>query len=233
MRILAIESSAKAASIAVTENGSLVSQFFQSSALTHSRTLLCMAQDLLSNLELKLSDIDSIAVAKGPGSFTGVRVAVSAAQGLALGLDIPLTGVSSLAALAQGALKEQPDAKLALSAIDARMGEVYFALFAKSVQGLQVLYEESVLSPEAASAKVQELISEQRVVTAGTGIELLRAAGLNCAAPAVLFPDPCSIIELGQEYIAQGWICDAQAAQPVYIRNEVTWKKLDQQGKAH
>lgn len=230
--ILALDSATENCSVALKKGSA---RYYRQSAekQQHAAAILKMADEVLNEAGQSLSDISYIVYGQGPGSFTGVRVAVSAAQGLALGLDIPLTGVSSLAALAQGALKEQPDAKLALSAIDARMGEVYFALFAKSVQGLQVLYEESVLSPEAASAKVQELMSEQRVVTAGTGIELLRAAGLNCAAPAVLFPDPCSIIELGQEYIAQGWICDAQAAQPVYIRNEVTWKKLDQQGKAH
>lgn len=89
MRILAIESSARAASVALTEDGALVSQFFQASGLTHSRTLLKMAQELLSSLDMTVSDVDAVAVAKGPGSFTGVRIGVAAAKGLCWGADKP------------------------------------------------------------------------------------------------------------------------------------------------
>ncbi len=127
MRILAIESSARAASVAVSEDGALVGQYFQASALTHSRTLLKMAEDLLSNLELSMSDVDAVAVARGPGSFTGVRIGVAAAKGLCWGADKPCVGVSTLEAMAwQG---EGRGDVVICPAMDARRGQIYNALF--------------------------------------------------------------------------------------------------------
>ncbi len=133
MRILAIESSAKAASVALTDNGSLISQYFQASALTHSRTLLCMAEDLLSNLELSLSDIDVIAAAKGPGSFTGIRIGLAAAKGLAWGGDKPICGVSTLEAMAWH-LSDRHGV-IICPAMDARRGEIYNAKFISDSSG--------------------------------------------------------------------------------------------------
>ncbi|MBR2879424.1 MAG: tRNA (adenosine(37)-N6)-threonylcarbamoyltransferase complex dimerization subunit type 1 TsaB, partial [Oscillospiraceae bacterium] len=87
MIILSLESSAKSASVAVSKDGTLLAQSFQNSGLTHSCTLLPMAEDLLKNAGLKMSDIDAVAVARGPGSFTGIRIGVSAAKGLCWGAD--------------------------------------------------------------------------------------------------------------------------------------------------
>jgi len=100
MLILALESSAKPASVAVCSDGELLGQYFQNSGLTHSRTLLAMAESLLKNLGITMADIGLIAVSCGPGSFTGVRIGVSAAKGLAWGLDKPVCGVSTLEAMA-------------------------------------------------------------------------------------------------------------------------------------
>lgn len=126
MRILALESSAKAASVALCNSSELVGQYFQNSGLTHSRTLLKMTEDLLSNLELTVSDIDLIAVASGPGSFTGIRIGVSAAIGLAWGADKPVCGVSTLEAMAY--LAPYPD-RVITPVMDARRGQVYTASF--------------------------------------------------------------------------------------------------------
>ena len=100
MRILAFECSAKAASVCLAENGQLVSQYFQASALTHSRTLLKMGEDLLNNLELGIKDVDACAVSIGPGSFTGIRIGIAAVKGLCWGADKPAIGVSTLEAMA-------------------------------------------------------------------------------------------------------------------------------------
>ena len=89
MLILAFESSAKAASVALCRDGHLVSQYSQCSGLTHSRTLLPMAEDMLKNAELTIGDIDAFAVAHGPGSFTGIRIGVSTVKGLAWASDKP------------------------------------------------------------------------------------------------------------------------------------------------
>ena len=96
MKILALESSAVAASVALTEDEVLVAQAFQNSGLTHSRTLMPLCEDLLKNLDLTLADVDLIAVAAGPGSFTGLRIGVSAAKGLAWAAQKPCCGVSTL-----------------------------------------------------------------------------------------------------------------------------------------
>ena len=96
MLILAFESSARAASAALCRDGRLVSQYSQCSALTHSRTLLPMAEDMLKNAEIALADVDLIAVAHGPGSFTGIRIGVSTVKGLSWAAEKPCVGVSTL-----------------------------------------------------------------------------------------------------------------------------------------
>lgn len=102
MKILALESSAVSASVALTEDDKLIAQSFQNCGLTHSRTLLPMAEALLANCGVSLSEVDAFAVAHGPGSFTGVRIGVATVKGLALGTDRPCVGVSTLEAMAWG-----------------------------------------------------------------------------------------------------------------------------------
>ena len=126
MLILAFESSAKAASAALVRDGKLLSQYSQCSGLTHSRTLLPMGEDMLKNAELSMSDADLLAVAHGPGSFTGVRIGVSMVKGLAWALDKPCVGVSTLEAMAWHGLAA---GGLICPVMDARRSQVYNALF--------------------------------------------------------------------------------------------------------
>ena len=126
MLILAFESSAKAASVALCRDGHLLSQYSQCSGLTHSRTLLPMAEDMLKNAELALQDVDLIAVAHGPGSFTGIRIGVSTVKGLACAGDKPCVGVSTLEAMAWHGLAA---GGYVCPVMDARRSQVYNALF--------------------------------------------------------------------------------------------------------
>lgn len=126
MLILAFESSAKAASVALCRDGHLVSQYSQCSGLTHSHTLLPMAEDMLKNAELTLRDVDLIAVAHGPGSFTGIRIGVSTVKGLAWAGDTPCVGVSTLEAMAWHGLAA---GSYVCPVMDARRSQVYNALF--------------------------------------------------------------------------------------------------------
>lgn len=128
MYMLAFESSAKAASVALCKDGALISQYFHCSGLTHSRTLLPMAEDLLKNCGLTIRDLDVIAVSHGPGSFTGVRIGVSTAKGLCWGADLPAIGVSTLEAMAYNALGIS-EGQIICCAMDARRDQVYNALF--------------------------------------------------------------------------------------------------------
>ena len=126
MLILAFESSAKAASAALVKDGRLLSQYSQCSGLTHSRTLLPMGEDMLKNAELKLSDVDLIAVAHGPGSFTGIRIGVSMVKGLAWAAEKACIGVSTLEALAWHGVAA---GGYVCPVMDARRNQVYNAIF--------------------------------------------------------------------------------------------------------
>ena len=143
MKILALESSAKAASVCIMDGRELIAHYFQCSGLTHSRTLLKMAEDMLHGTGLKISDIDMVAVAKGPGSFTGIRIGVAAAKGLAWGADKAICGVSTLEAMAyQTAMKGY----IICPVMDARRSQVYNALFQSDGNGIERLCPDRAIS---------------------------------------------------------------------------------------
>ena len=157
MRILAFETSAKAASVALLEGDALLGELYLNCGLTHSRTLLESAQRLLEITELTAKDIDAVACAAGPGSFTGVRIGIGIAQGLALGAELPMIGVSTLATMAQGAWRKTGATRV-LAAIDARMGEVYWAEYQRDEQGVWHGEEtEAVLKPDAVAERLAQL----------------------------------------------------------------------------
>ena len=126
MKILAFETSAKAASVALMENGKLLGESYQNTGLTHSQTLMVMAEDLLKACNLTAKDVEAVAVAAGPGSFTGVRIGVAAAKGFAWGGELPCYGVSTLEAMAQNLGVYQG---YVVPAMDARRNQVYTAIF--------------------------------------------------------------------------------------------------------
>ena len=126
MKLLAFESSAKAASVAILEQERLLGEVYQNSGQTHSRTLLKMAEDLLCNCGLEVADLDAVAVAAGPGSFTGVRIGMAAAKGLCWGAELPLYGVSTLESMAR--FYGQTESAV-FAAMDARRSQVYTAGF--------------------------------------------------------------------------------------------------------
>lgn len=126
MKILAFETSAKAASVALMENGKLLGESYQNTGLTHSQTLMVMAEDLLKTAGLTAQDVEAVAVAAGPGSFTGVRIGVAAAKGFAWGAQLPCYGVSTLEAMARNLGVWQG---YVVPAMDARRSQVYTAVF--------------------------------------------------------------------------------------------------------
>lgn len=128
MLILGIESSARAASAALCRDGELLGQYYQCAGLTHSRTLLPMAEELLRGTDTALADIDGVAVSVGPGSFTGVRIGVAAVKGLCFGAEKPAVGVSTLEAMAWNGVNRGEGA-LVCCCMDARRSQVYNALF--------------------------------------------------------------------------------------------------------
>ena len=126
MRLLAFETSAKAASVALFDGQNLLAEQYQNTGLTHSQTLLVMAEDLLQQCVMSARDVEGVAVANGPGSFTGVRIGVAAAKGFAWGGEIPIYGVSTLEAMARGLGIFEG---YVCPVMDARRSQVYNALF--------------------------------------------------------------------------------------------------------
>ena len=126
MRLLAFETSAKAASVALFEDGNLLAEQYQNTGLTHSQTLMVMTEQMLSQCNLTAKDVDAVAVANGPGSFTGVRIGAAAAKGFAWGAEIPIYGVSTLEAMALGLGIYDG---FVCPVMDARRQQVYNALF--------------------------------------------------------------------------------------------------------
>ena len=179
MLILAFESSARAASAALLKDGKLLSQYTQCSGLTHSRTLLPMGEDMLKNAELTLGDVDLLAVAHGPGSFTGIRIGVSMVKGLAWALDKPCVGVSTLEAMAWHGLSA---GGLICPVMDARRSQVYNALFSVE-NGRPVRLTED--RPISLDDLAQELGSyDWPAFLVGDGAEMsydyLTKEGVNC-----------------------------------------------------
>ena len=172
MKILALESSAKAASVAICEDDKLVCQYWQNSGLTHSRTLLKMAEGVLLDSGITMQNIDIVAVAKGPGSFTGIRIGVAAAKGLAWAEDKPVCGVSSLEAMAWP-LADREDVVIC-PVMDARLKQVYNAKFLPRQGSVQRICEDRAV---ALDALAEEIKTDGRMhLLVGDGAELCYAS---------------------------------------------------------
>lgn len=181
MLTLAFESSAKAASVALVEDGRLISQYSQCSALTHSRTLLPMAEDMLKNAELELAKIDLFAVAHGPGSFTGIRIGVSTVKGLAWAAGKPCVGVSTLEAMAWHGLAA---GGYICPVMDARRSQVYNALFKIEDGKPQRLCEDRPIALADLAGELQKLDAPVFLVGDGVGLaeHFLSGQGIACIA---------------------------------------------------
>lgn len=219
MKILALETSAKACSAAVTEGGQILASCYQNTGLTHSRTLMPMVESMLKNAELTVDDLGAVAVAVGPGSFTGLRIGVAAAKGLAFAAGLPAAGVSTLEAMALGL--SHMDA-LIVCAMDARRNQVYNALFeAKNGSLTRLCQDRAVGLPELA----EELRGDPRPkIAVGDGGALcqkaLEESGVSCAlAPArLLHQNAVGVALAAGELAAAGKLTTAQALSPVYLR---------------
>jgi len=223
MLVLAFESSAKPASVAVFKQvmctsserlplGEFLGQSFQNNGFSHSRTILSMAESLLKNLDLKPSDMDLIAVANGPGSFTGVRIGVSAAKGLAWGLDIPVCGVSTLEAMARQTRIEDA---LICPVMDARRDQVYNALFAWRNNTLVRLCDDRAISIKDLNKDISGFPAPRILVGDGVSVcksfdgfadcvvppKLMRYQTAYGVALAALHAEPIPAIELEPFYL--------------------------------
>ena len=167
MLILAFETSAKAASVALTENGKLLGESYQNTGLTHSQTLMVMAEDTLKQCGKTAADVNAVAVAAGPGSFTGVRIGVAAAKGFAWGAELPCYGVSTLEAMAESLGIYEG---YVCPCMDARRSQVYNALFRAEKGKLTRVAEDRAIALKDLKEELKNL--EKPVFLVGDGANL-------------------------------------------------------------
>ncbi len=186
MLILALESSAKAASAAVARDGRLLDLEFRSEGLTHSVTLLPMARFALEKCGLTIRDVDAVAVSRGPGSFTGIRIGVSTAKGLCWGAEKPAVGVSTLEAMAWNAA-ETAGESVVCCAMDARRSQVYNALFRIESGRPLRLTEDRAISLPALETELSSM--GKPVLVLGDGAVLCYNYLLERNVPVALAPE--------------------------------------------
>lgn len=230
LKILAVDTATEACSAALLVGDKVFSRW-EEAPRDHTRKILPMVQAVLEDAGISLDQLDAIAFGRGPGSFTGVRIGISVAQGLAFGAGVPLIGISTLAAMAQGVYRLEGATRV-LSAIDARMNEVYFGRYELQAECMQLVGEEVVSEP---SLLVAELTADAALTgswsAVGTGFETYGETLANLAedlvrSQAVRFPAALDMLPLARAAWLAGEAVAVEQATPVYLRDKVTWKKL-------
>lgn len=226
-KILAIDTSTENCSVALLVNDQVISRS-EVAPRDHTKKVLPMVDEVLKEAGVTLQDLDALAFGRGPGSFTGVRIGIGIAQGLAFGADLPMIGVSTLAAMAQASYRLHGATDVAV-AIDARMSEVYWARYTRQENGEWAGVDEECVIPPAnlvAEAKADDVTW----TTAGTGWDAYQSelAGLpfSVTASEVLYPDSQDIVVLAKQELEKGNTVPVEESSPVYLRDNVTWKKL-------
>lgn len=230
MKLLAIDTATEACSAAISIDGEILS-LFEVCPQQHSQRILPMVDELLKQADIRVADLDFLAFGRGPGSFTGVRIATGMLQGLALGTGLPVIGVSTLAAMAQQVIMEQKLQRVAV-AIDARMSEVYWGCFEsahpENKSGHPTLIgQEQVLPPEDAASILP--FSDLPFGVAGTGWLAYPEIGKLLPNPesiSVYYPDARYMLPIAIAAARQGKAKEIEDIAPVYLRDKVSWKKL-------
>lgn len=224
MKLLALETATQHLSVALYHEGHIL-EHAEEVINGGSEHLLPWVERIMSDAGLRLQDLDGIVYGAGPGGFTGLRLACGVAQGLACGLEVPLLGISSLAALAWAAHARAPEFEYIFPCLDARMQEVYVAAYRLDAQGLlQEIQAARVLAP--GDAGLAELLADAQDACwlgCGNGFaaypELL-AGQLGRCLPDV-WPTAAALAELAAPRLAAGLGVDAASAAPLYVRNKV------------
>ena len=226
MKLLAIDSATEACSTALWLDGEVISRF-ELAPRRHTELLLPQVDAVLAEAGLKLSQLDALAFGRGPGSFTGVRIATASVQGLAWAAGLTVVPVSTLAAIAQG-MMDASDAQTVACAIDARMGEVYWAWYRRNPRGLAELSGKECVVPPAEVSLVQGSTPWH---AAGTGwgayAEVLveRLGSQPADIDAERLPRSREIVKLAVDAFSSGEAVTPEQALPVYLRNKVTHQK--------
>jgi len=220
LKLLAIDTATEACSAALHIDG-VTTLKYEVVPRKHAELILTMVDELLSESSLSLRQLDALAFGRGPGAFTGVRIATGVIQGLSMSADCPVVPVSTLAALAQGAISES---KQIACAIDARMSEVYWGLYQANEDNImQLVGEETVCLPDAV-----HIPTSNGWLGVGSGWETYenelqtRLAGSLSGFRPGDYPSAEAICVLALDAYQRGEVVDAAEAQPVYLRDKVT-----------
>lgn len=225
MKLLAIDTSTEACSAALLIDGD-VRERFQIAPRLHAELILPMCDSLLDEAGLAIGQLDGIAFGRGPGAFTGVRIAAGVVQGMAWAADLPVVPISSLAAMSLYAMQQHACTHVA-AAIDARMGEVYWACYAQEGEAVCLVDEECVIAPD----KVSLPAGATSWFAAGTGWGSYREVLMDAVGTAIsstdieVYPHAAAVARLGAVAFTQNEQRPAEQALPVYLRDKVAEKK--------
>jgi len=227
VKLLAVETSTDACSAALFIDGE-ISEKFALAPREHTKLILPMIDELMADAELRPQQLDAIAVSRGPGSFTGVRIAGGVVQGIAFGADLPVVPVSTLAAIAQDFFNKRKEAELAFTAMDARMEEIFWAVYQRSTLGLAKLVGMEMVTPAG------EVVFPDGVgfgVGSGWGVycaQLFECLGEQVQGVEVdVWPRAACIAQLGAHDFANGLAVPVEQAMPVYLRDKVAKKQSE------
>ena len=227
MNYLAIDASTEACSVALQCNDKVFSRY-ELCPQSHSLRLLPMIDDVLKEASCKLSQLDGLIFGQGPGSFTGVRIGIGVAQGLAFSANLKLVGVSTLQTMAQLAYINHQQSQV-IAIIDARMSEVYNGYYELDENNImQAKINEAVTPPDKLKQRLVSIVEQAYGV--GTGwdayVDELTSLKFNNDSPEVLFPEAKAMLAIGIAAFKRGEGVLPENAQPVYVRDTVSWKKL-------
>lgn len=219
MKILALETSAKSVSVAVAEGGKVLASAYQNTGMTHSCTLMPLLESMLQNAGLSVHDMDLLAVAAGPGSFTGLRIGVSALKGLAWAEELPCCGVSTPEAMAYTARLFDG---MVICAMDARRNQVYNALFHSENGELTRLCADRAISLEELARELAVDPAPKLVVGDGAQLcfDYLTSHGINCrlSTPEARFQSAVGVALAAEQMAAQGQTVSGRDLVPTYLR---------------
>ncbi len=226
MKLLAVETSTDACSAALIINGE-IRERFQLAPKEHTKLILPMIDSLMSEAGLRPQNLDALAFSRGPGSFTGVRIATSVIHGIALGADLPVVGVSTLAAIAQQFFINQSE-DVAFVAMDARMSEIFWAVYQRNNENYAQLLGKEAVTP----AQLVEF-PDLKGVGIGSGWGVYTQDLTTCLADHVLryepehLPRASAIAQLGVHGFELGLAVAVEQALPVYLRDKVAKKESE------
>lgn len=228
MKILALDTSTELCSVALSIDGGMLSHAVMAGN-RHSELLLPMVAELLADAGWSLQALDGIAYGQGPGSFTGLRIGCGAAQGLAFGADLPVVGVSTLAAMAEelhDSMAEGDAPTAVLACLDARMNEVYAAAYRCTASGVDEITAPAVLKPGDL-----DLPAGDGWIGCGNGFatypDLLRGRLVDVRPD--IHPHARSIARLALPRFLAGEALPAERAEPLYVRDKVALKTCERQ----